>query len=409
MKDPDVAAAIEAYRRGGPVIVYDADGREEESDLFLPAEECRMEHIRTMRKDGGGLIFLMVRPDVRDALGLPFMQELFPKLGREHPVFSALISDDIPYDTRSSFSITINHRKTFTGVTDMDRALTVREFGKLALAIPSITPAQALGRFGEHFRTPGHIPICISSDRLLETRFGHTELSCALSTMADLSGVSVGCEMMGDDGRALPKERAKEYARTHDIPFLEGRQIIEAWRSWDGQWKRSYVPRARTLVTVGPSSSTAGPDPSKVPEKKGVRVMATGVFDIMHPGHLHFLQKARELGDELIVVVARDSTVESLKRHPIVNERSRREMVEALSVVDAAFLGYESDHLRMALELKPDVIALGYDQSYEPEELENELRKLGLNVRVVRMDKRTGDIEGTRQILARIKEGGGLI
>ncbi len=409
MTDPDILTALNAYRKGGLVIVYDADGREEESDLFLPAEACLMEHVRTLRKDGGGLIFLMVRPDVRDALGLPFMQELFPKLGREHPLFSALISDDIPYDTRSSFSVTINHRKTFTGVTDMDRAMTVREFGKLALDIPALTPAQALGRFGEHFRTPGHIPICISSDRLLETRFGHTELSCALSTMAGLSGVSVGCEMMGDDGRALPKDRAKEYARMHGIPFLEGKQIIDAWRSWDGEWKRSYVPMARKPVTVGPSPEGAGPDPGTAPEKKGVRVMATGVFDIMHPGHLHFLQRARELGDELIVVVARDSTVESLKRHPIVNERSRREMVEALSVVDAAYLGYENDHLRMALELNPDIIALGYDQSYEPDELENELRKRGLKVRVVRMDKRTGDIEGTRQILARIKEGGGSI
>ncbi|MCU0799509.1 MAG: 3,4-dihydroxy-2-butanone-4-phosphate synthase [Candidatus Thermoplasmatota archaeon] len=409
MTDPDVAAALEAYRKSGPVIVYDADGREEESDLFLPAEACHMEHIRTMRKDGGGLIFLMVRADVRDALGLPFMQELFPKLGREHPLFSVLISDDIPYDTRSSFSVTINHRRTFTGVTDIDRAMTVREFGKLAMAIPSLTPAEALGRFGEHFRTPGHIPICISSDRLLETRFGHTELSCALSTMAGLSGVSVGCEMMGDDGRALPKDRAKDYAMTHGYPFLEGKQIIDAWSSWDGEWKRSYSPRAkglpkRTASSLGPGQTHIDP-----PEKKGVRVMATGVFDIMHPGHLHFLQRARELGDELIVVVARDSTVESLKRHPIVNERSRREMVEALSVVDAAYLGYESDHLRMAIELKPDIIALGYDQSYEPDELENELRKKGLKVRVVRMDKRTGDIEGTRQILARIKEGGGSI
>lgn len=400
---------MEAFQRGEFVIVYDADGREEESDLFLAAEICRPEHLMRMRKDGGGLIFLMVRPDVRDALGLPFMQEVFPKMGREHPVFSALISDDIPYDTRSSFSITINHRKTFTGVTDIDRAMTVREFGKLALETPTLTSAQALSKFGEHFRTPGHIPICISSDRPLETRFGHTELSCALSTMAGLSGVTVGCEMMGDDGRALSKKEAMEYARSNGIPFLEGRQITEAWRAWDGEWKRSYVPRTKAHVQTGTSSPGTGPDPGAAPGKKGVRVMATGVFDIMHPGHLHFLQKARELGDELVVVVARDSTVESLKRHPIVNERSRREMVEALSIVDSAYLGYESDHLRMALELKPDIIALGYDQMYEPEELENELRKRGLPVRVVRMDKRTGDIEGTRQILARIKEGGGYL
>jgi 3,4-dihydroxy 2-butanone 4-phosphate synthase len=174
--DQQVKEAIDAYRDGKFVIVYDADGREEECDFFLAAEFCEEHHIRTMRKDGGGLIFMMVRPDIRDRLGLPFLQEVFPKYSKDYPVFRALISDDIPYDTRSSFSIAINHRETFTGITDIDRALTVKEFGDLSLKIPEMDSAEALSNFGEHFRTPGHIAICIASDRILETRFGHTEL-----------------------------------------------------------------------------------------------------------------------------------------------------------------------------------------------------------------------------------------
>lgn len=401
--DPELENALNAYRNGRSVVVYDADGREEECDFFLPAEFCGHQHIRTMRKDGGGLIFLMVRPDVRDGLGLPFLQEVFPRYSRDFPVFRALISDDIPYDTRSSFSIAINHRETFTGITDRDRALTVREFGELSLKMRDMDDAEALSYFGEHFRTPGHIAICIASDRILETRFGHTELSCALSTMAGLSGVSVGCEIMGDDGNAKPKEEVREYCRKNNIPFLEGKQIIEAWRTWDGEWKKEYVPpREKAKELHEPPGETN----FAIPAKKGKRVMATGVFDIMHPGHLHFLRHAKDLGDELVVVVARDSTVENLKRHPIVSERTRREMIEALEVVDGAYLGYENDRYRIVEELRPDIIALGYDQKDQENDLRSFLRSKGIDVEIIRIDKRSGDVEATSEILKRIKEAG---
>lgn len=402
----DLVPALEAYRNGNFVIVYDADGREEECDFFLPAEVCQDRHIRTMRKDGGGLIFMMVRPDIRDGLGLPFLQDVFPRYSREYPVFRALISDDIPYDTRSSFSLAINHRDTFTGITDIDRSLTVREFGDLSRKVLELNEAEALSRFGEHFRTPGHVPICIASDRILETRFGHTELSCALSTMAGLSGASVGCEIMGDDGKAKPKDEVKEYARKHNIPFLEGYQIIEAWKEWDGAWKKEYVPPSQREDENGQVSDmnqqSLGPS-----TKKGKRVMATGVFDIMHTGHLHFLSKARELGDELVVVVARDSTVEGLKRHPIVNERERREMVASIGFVDGAYLGYLEDRYRIVSELRPDVIALGYDQTEGEEDLRDHLKAMDMDVKIVRIDKRTGDIDATSEIFERIKDSGG--
>ncbi len=404
--DPEIGSAIEAYKEGRFVLVYDADGREEECDLFLPAEICRDEHIRIMRKDGGGLIFMMVRPDIRDRLGLPFLQDMFPQNSKEYPVLRALISDDIPYDTRSSFSLAINHRDTFTGITDIDRSLTVREFGKLSERIPEMNEVEALSDFGEHFRTPGHIPICIASDRILETRFGHTELSCALSTMAGLSGVSVGCEIMGDDGKAKPKDEVKAYAKENGIPFLEGKQIIDAWRDWEGDWKKDYVPPAEKIKdAVIPDQA---PEISlEIRAKKGKRVMATGVFDIMHPGHLHFLRKAKELGDELVVVIARDSTVEGLKRHPIVHERDRRMMVASLGVVDGAYLGYDGDRFRIVTELRPDIIALGYDQRDQEDDLKEHLKEMGMDTSVIRIDKRSGDINGTSDILEKIKEAGG--
>ncbi|MDG6225287.1 MAG: 3,4-dihydroxy-2-butanone-4-phosphate synthase [Candidatus Thermoplasmatota archaeon] len=400
MAPDNVERAIESLKDGSFALVYDADGREEECDFFLAAEFCKSEHIRTMRKEGGGLIFLMVRPDIRDKLGLPFLQDLYPGMNHRYPVIDTLIPDDIPYDTKSSFSISINHRRTFTGITDNDRALTVQDFALTAMETADLDYADAIQLFGERFRTPGHVPICLGSDRILENRFGHTELSCALSTMAGLSGVTVGCEIMGDNGRAMPKASVMEYARQNGIPFLEGKQIIDAWSAWEGEWKRTYRPPDQT--DTEPSELDKGL--ISFPNRGGVRVMATGVFDILHPGHLSFLSQAKRLGDELVVVVARDSTVRRQKRKPINNERARREMVESLGIVDLALLGYEADPLRIVKELGPDMIVLGYDQEPETAQLESQLRERGIGSKVKRLRKRQGDIDCTTRIISRIKE-----
>ncbi len=133
--------------------------------------------------------------------------------------------------------------------------------------------------------------------------------------------------------------------------------------------------------------------------------MATGVFDILHPGHVMFLREARKLGDELVVVVARDSTAAKLKHRPIVHEEDRRFMVEALKPVDLAVLGYEDDMYRIVEELRPDIIVLGYDQKFSEKGIEGECRKRGIEVKVVRLPRfGDGDIHGTRKIIGRIVE-----
>jgi len=134
-----------------------------------------------------------------------------------------------------------------------------------------------------------------------------------------------------------------------------------------------------------------------------VRVMATGVFDILHPGHVFFLQEAKKLGDELVVVVARDSTVERLKHKPVMNEEIRRFMVESLKPVDRAVLGHEDDMYKTVEEVKPDIIVLGYDQKFSEEEIEEECKKRGLKVKVVRLKKYgDSDLNGTRKIIFKI-------
>ncbi len=114
------------------------------------------------------------------------------------------------------------------------------------------------------------------------------------------------------------------------------------------------------------------------------RILATGTFDILHPGHIYFLTQARDLGDELFVIVARDSNV-THKPKPVVPEEQRLEMVNALGIVDKALLGSEKDMFEPLKQIRPDIIALGYDQRFDAELLEKELAKRGLSANVVRI------------------------
>lgn len=133
-----------------------------------------------------------------------------------------------------------------------------------------------------------------------------------------------------------------------------------------------------------------------------VRVMATGVFDLIHLGHVHYLEEAKRLGDELVVVVARDSTVRREKHEPITPEEFRRHLVESLKPVDKAVLGGEGDMYQVVEELKPDIIALGYDQFHDAERIEKELKERGLDVKVVRLTELDGDLDGTRKIIKKV-------
>lgn len=133
--------------------------------------------------------------------------------------------------------------------------------------------------------------------------------------------------------------------------------------------------------------------------------MATGVFDLLHLGHIYFLNEARKYGDELVVVVARDNTAKKLKHLPIISEQNRVIMVSNLKPVDRAILGHEDDMYKTVAEVKPDVIVLGYDQVFDELEIERKCKEIGLNVKVVRLDKFSeSDLNGTRKIVTKIVE-----
>ena len=121
-------------------------------------------------------------------------------------------------------------------------------------------------------------------------------------------------------------------------------------------------------------------------------VLASGVFDLLHLGHVRFLEEAKRAGGEdakLIVVIARDSTVEKMKgRKPIMSEDQRRALVESLKVVDQAVLGYEDLDIGEVIgKIKPDVIVLGYDQSEMEAEVKDYVAEHKLPVQVVKTGK----------------------
>ena len=101
-----------------------------------------------------------------------------------------------------------------------------------------------------------------------------------------------------------------------------------------------------------------------------VTVMATGTFDLLHLGHIYFLKEAKKLGDKLVVVVATDATVRKLKHEPVNPEQIRLNLIKELKVVDEAYLGYETDMYKIVEELKPDIIALGYDQIHDEKQIQ---------------------------------------
>ncbi len=115
-------------------------------------------------------------------------------------------------------------------------------------------------------------------------------------------------------------------------------------------------------------------------------VLAGGVFDIIHPGHIHTLNAARDLGDVLIVVIATDKTTEKMKKRlPLHNQEQRKMLVDSLSVVDLSIIGHEGDIFKTVDLIRPQVIALGYDQIHQEKSITEGCKKINLDVTVARL------------------------
>ena len=207
----EVERVIDAFRAGKPALVHDADDREGETDMMYPARAVTPDDVAQLRNKAGGLICVAVSDTVAEAFQLPFIADAL-----DHPVTE---DHDLTYDERSSFSLTVNHRSTVTGVTDADRAKTIASIGRA-----SRNPSNV--EFSDEFRCPGHVHLLRAAPDLLAEREGHTELGLALMEEADCAPAVVVCEMLDDhSGQALSVREARRFAKQRNIPYIEGETI----------------------------------------------------------------------------------------------------------------------------------------------------------------------------------------
>lgn len=208
-----IERAVRGFRAGTPVLVYDADGREEEVDMMYPAGSVEPSDVARLRNDAGGLICVAMTHDACTALDLPFLSNELSH--------SVVESGVLEYGDRSSFSLPVNHRDTRTGITDTDRSLTIRELGRTAADPRAVD-------FGATFRAPGHVPILKGAKDLLADRQGHTELGLALTKLSNAGHAAVVCEMLDDEtGEALSEQDARAYAQDNGLPFLKGETLSD--------------------------------------------------------------------------------------------------------------------------------------------------------------------------------------
>ena len=122
---------------------------------------------------------LLIANEITVKLGLVYMHDIIQSISNINPIFSKLTSGKSPYGDKPSFSISVNHRDTYTGITDVDRALTIFKMAEVCKEIDS----SGIDEFAKDFRAPGHIPILIASKGLLQERMGHTELCIYLTQL----------------------------------------------------------------------------------------------------------------------------------------------------------------------------------------------------------------------------------
>jgi len=215
--------AISSLRRGDFILLHDGGKRENEVDMVIAAEFVSPEHIARMRNDAGGLICMSINHAFATRLGLDYMHEILSSSKKFDSDSKKMIIGTAPYGDRPSFSISINHKNTFTGITDKDRALTISEMAKLYN-----TKNNRKEVFTSNFKTPGHVPMLIASEGLLSNRLGHTEMSIYLMKLAGLTPVAAICEMLDSQTyNALSTEKAKQYATDNSMPYFNGTELVK--------------------------------------------------------------------------------------------------------------------------------------------------------------------------------------
>ena len=157
------------------------------------------------------------------------MYDILNIFGKSNQSISSITKNTSPYGDKPSFSITLNHVNTYTGITDYDRVLTISSLSKVCKDFDMGNKKNnvILEEFQNNFRTPGHVPLLIASKGLLNERIGHTEMSIFLTKIANITNITTICEMLDPSNyKALSYSDACKYAKENDIVILDSKDLL---------------------------------------------------------------------------------------------------------------------------------------------------------------------------------------
>ena len=210
---------LESLKRVEFVLLFDSAGRENEIDMVVAAEFITPEHVARMRQNAGGLLCIALENNFAKSLELQYMHDLLVSSSISN---KEMIMGLAPYGDYPTFSLSVNHYQTYTGITDKDRALTILEMAN----IYKVENKQK--KFSSSFKTPGHVPLLIASEGLVASRQGHTEMSVYLAKTAGLTPVTAICEMMdAETYTALSVDKAEKFGKQNGIPLIDGKELLE--------------------------------------------------------------------------------------------------------------------------------------------------------------------------------------
>jgi 3,4-dihydroxy 2-butanone 4-phosphate synthase len=214
-----ISQAISDLKSGKPMMLYDFDGREEETDLIFYGPEIDARAVIQLRLEAGAPLSVYVDSYVGEQLGLATFLSFVG--GLDGPGFTRLKNLAAPaggFDPR--FALTLDHRSNKTGCTHNETANTIRQLAKLILE-------ERFGEFENEFRSPGHVPLIIGAPGLLQTRTGHTELILRIAQIGGLCPLMVASEILDRyTGQALPLDSAKASAALLGLVFLTGEEVM---------------------------------------------------------------------------------------------------------------------------------------------------------------------------------------
>ena len=232
--DENLRRALEDLRKGKVVLIYESEERE--TSMIVAAEKMNSSTLKVMKKLASSDICVVMSHDLSKRFGLPFLTDALKFAEKKFPVLKKIVPRK---RERGSLSLLLDHVNSKTGSSDGDKLMLVK-------GLVDIAKSGEYDGFSRIVRAPGHLKFFIASKNLLRERRGHTEMSIAMMRLAGLCEIAVICSMRDEKtGEMLSKEKARRYSKKNGLGFLEGKEIIKAYKGISYTNQRGPMGAAR--------------------------------------------------------------------------------------------------------------------------------------------------------------------